>query len=155
MKLSKYCCGLLLSAVFVFFATAQSSNPQYDPALAKKLGADEYGMKNYVFVILKTGANKTTDRTFIDSCFVGHMQNIHRLVEDGRLVLAGSFGKNDKTFRGIFILNAKSFDEANELLQTDPAIKEKLLDVELYDWYGSAALGESLHVYDRIWKKKP
>lgn len=32
-----------------------ADKPKYDADLAKKLGADPYGMKNYVFVILKTG----------------------------------------------------------------------------------------------------
>lgn len=30
-------------------------NPVYDAALAEKLGADAYGMKSYVLVMLKTG----------------------------------------------------------------------------------------------------
>jgi hypothetical protein len=46
-------------------------------------------------------------------------------------------------------------DEAKELMQTDPAIKADLLDVELYDWYGSAALPEYLDASDKIWKEKP
>ena len=54
-------------------ALGQQANPALDTALAKKLGADEYGLKMYVMVILKTGGNKTTDKHFIDSCFMGHM----------------------------------------------------------------------------------
>lgn len=34
---------------------AQQKNPIYDSVLAAKLGADDYGMKKYVLVILQTG----------------------------------------------------------------------------------------------------
>lgn len=149
----------LFIAIALFYATviatAQSSNPIYDARLAEKLGADDYGMKNYVLVILKTGSNTTTDKAFIDSCFTGHMANIHRLVEMKKLIVAGPLKKNKNTYRGIFIFNTGSLEEAEILVQTDPAIKEKLLEAELYNWYGSAALPEYLSVSDKIRKKKP
>ena len=131
------------------------SNPNYDSALARKLGADDYGMKSYILVILKTGTNQTTDKAFINSSFRGHLDNINRLVKDGKMIVAGPLGKNDKTYRGIFILNAENFEEAEKLLQNDPAVKEGLLDTELYKWYGSAALPEYLESSDKIWKVNP
>ena len=131
------------------------SNPNYDPILAQKLGGDDFGMKSYILVILKTGSNTTTDKEIINSSFRGHLDNIARLVEQGIMIVAGPIGKNDKTYRGIFILNVKTIDDVKELLQTDPAVKEGLLDVELYNWYGSAALPEYLEYSDRIWKSKP
>ena len=129
-------------------------NPNYNASLAKKLGGDDYGMKGFILVILKTRTNTSTDRNFINEQFRGHMENINRLVDAGKMIVAGPLGENDKTYRGIFILNA-SMDEAKELMQTDPAIKADLLDVELYDWYGSAALPEYLDASDKIWKEKP
>lgn len=36
-------------------------NPNYDAALARKLGADDYGMKRYILVILRTGPSVTTE----------------------------------------------------------------------------------------------
>jgi uncharacterized protein YciI len=135
--------------------TGQETNPKYDSTLAKKLGADEYGMKRYILVILKTGSNETTDKLFIDSCFTGHMKNIGRLSELGHLIVAGPIAKNDNSFRGIFILDVKNMEEAEEMLLTDPAIKENLLDPDLYYWYGSAALPEYLETSDKIWKLNP
>lgn len=140
--------------VFVQFSPAQTVNPDYDSTLAKKLDADDYGMKSYVFVILKTGSNTTTDKAFIDSCFSGHMANIYRLVNEGKLIVAGPLGKNDNTYRGIFILNVKTIEEAQQIVQTDPAINSKLLDVDLYNWYGSAALSEYLESALKIGKYK-
>jgi len=139
--------------VFLFYlalALGQTEKPTYDSTLAKSLGADEYGMKSYVFVILKTGSNKTTDRTYTDSCFSGHLKNIKRMVDSGDLIISGPFWKNENSYRGIFILNVKTIEEANRLLQTDPAINANLLEVELYNWYGSAALSEYLKIADKI-----
>ncbi len=130
-------------------------NPNYDALLAQKLGADDYGMKRYILVMLKTGPNQTTDQSFINECFRGHLTNINRLADDGHLVVAGPLQKNDKSYRGIFILNVSTFDEAEDLLQTDPAIAEGLLDVKLFTWYGSAALPVYLESSDKIWKEKP
>lgn len=144
--------------ITVFLSTAacgQITNSAFDKTLSEKLGADEYGMKMYVFVILKTGDNKTQEKSFIDSCFAGHMANMERLSKANQLVVAGPFGKNDADFRGLFILNVKTIKEANLLLETDPAIKSNLLRAELYPWYGSAALPEYLDAHNKIWKTKP
>lgn len=132
------------------------SNPNYNKALAEKLGGDDYGMKSYYFVILKTGTNQITDKELINASFRGHMDNINRLVEEGKLIIAGPLGKNENNYRGIFILNnIKSIEEAEELLQTDLAIKNGLLAYEIFTWYGSAALPEYLPFSDKIWKSKP
>lgn len=132
------------------------SNPNYDKELAEKLGGDEYGMKMYYFVILKTGKNTTTDKDLISKSFKAHLENINRLVEEGKLIVAGPMGKNDNNFRGIFILNnVASKEEATALLQTDLAIKNQLLDFDIYEWYGSAALPEYLPASDKIWKFLP
>jgi uncharacterized protein len=129
------------------------ANPNYDQVLANKLGGDDYGMKSYFLVILKTGSNTTADKALTNESFKGHMDNINRLVKEGKLIVAGPLGKNEKTYRGIFILNnLKSTEEAKALLQTDLAIKNGLLDYEIFTWYGSAALPEYLPASDKIWK---
>lgn len=138
------------------YISNETNNPNFDAALAEKLGGDDYGMKSYIFVILKTGLNpSTSDKEEINNYFKGHMDNITKLVEQKKLVVAGPMGKNDLQYRGIFILsNVSSLEEAHKLLQTDPAIKSGLLDAELYNWYGSAALPEYLPFSDKIWKSK-
>lgn len=142
------------SVAYSYMSFTQTLNPEYDSALAQKWGADDYGMKSYVLAILKTGSNTTTDKYFIDSCFAGHMNNIMRLVEEGKLILAGPLGKNENTYRGIFIFNVPSIGEAEELVLTDPAINSKLLDADLYSWYGSAALPEYLDAALKVGKYK-
>ena len=132
-----------------------TTNPNYDPVLAEQLGADDYGMKSYILVLLKTGPNPGTDPDLVQSSFRGHMANIGRMVEEGKLVVAGPLGQNENSYRGIFILDVSTMEEAEELLQTDPAIKVGLLDADLYPWYGSAALSQYLEASDKIWKKQP
>ncbi len=132
------------------------ANPNFDPVLADKLGGDDFGMKSFILVILKTGKNQSADPSLVSSSFKGHLANINRLVDEGKLIVAGPLGKNENNFRGIFILNnIASIEEAREVLQTDPAIKNGLLDVDLYNWYGSAALPTYLELSDKIWKVKP
>ncbi len=144
--------ALLITILFSSLLTAQKPNPSYDSTLAKSYGADDYGMKSYVLVILKTGTNKTTDKVLIDSLFAGHLKNIGQLVQQNKLIVAGPLGKNEKNYRGIFILNIKSIEEAAAILETDPAIKEKLLEADIYSWYGSAALHEYIKVSEKISK---
>lgn len=151
---------LLLSVSITFgqskLADTLSPNLNYNRELAYKLGADEYGMKNYFLVILKSGTNTTKDTVLRENSFRSHLDNIDKLVKEGKLVVAGPLGKNENNYRGIFILsNIKTIDEANELLQTDLAIKNKLLDYDIYNWYGSAALQEYLPFSEKIWKLKP
>lgn len=147
---------VLLALLCQLSSLAQSKNPHYDSTLAARLGSDDYGMKKYVLVILKTGPNKSTDKKETSDAFGGHMANINRLVEEKKLVVAGPLAKNVKTYRGIFILDiAGGIEEAKTLLQTDPAIKAGFLEPELYIWHGSAALPEYLPASDKIWKTQP
>jgi uncharacterized protein YciI len=135
-------------------AIAQSENPKYNKSLADSLGSDDYGMKQYVLVILKTGSNKTADKQTRDSLFRGHMANINRLAQAGQLIVAGPLKANQRSYEGIFIFNVKTIEEGKQLLSTDPAFKAKLLDAELFEWYGSAALPLYLKSHELVEKKK-
>lgn len=140
----------LIMAVSMF---AQKTNPNYDADLAKRLGADDYGMKKFILVILKTGSNESSNKAAKDSCFAGHMKNMSTMVDNKQLIVAGPISKNEKSYRGIFILNLSTIEDAKKLLKTDPAINAKYLKPELYEWYGSAALSEYLDASDKVWKK--
>lgn len=58
------------------------------------------------------------------------------------------------TARDTLIKNP-NYDKAIALLQTDLAIKNELLDYDIYTWFGSAALPEYLPASDKIWKTNP
>ena len=56
---------VLYSFIFLLSQTtinAQSTNSKYDKHLADSMGADDYGMKMYVLVILKTGPVKIEEK---------------------------------------------------------------------------------------------
>ena len=136
--------------------TDKPKNPPFDAELAKKLGADDYGMKNYVLVILKTGPNdskiKGKER---DEAFKGHMTNIGQLADEGKLAVAGPFGKNDKAYRGLYIFNVATMEEAQKLVETDPAVKAGILIADMTPWYGSASLMATPEIHKKISKGNP
>lgn len=148
--------NIFLTLLFTLCCSVYSQEKiaTYDEKLAKELGADEYGMKNYVFCILKTGSNTTATSEEKKKYFEGHMANINRLAEEGKLVVAGPFMKNDKNYRGIFIFNCKTVEEAQKLVETDPAVQAKIFEVELTPWYSSAALMQVNKNHDKLAKTK-
>ncbi|GEM_PF-5567622 len=79
---------------------AQTTAP-YDSALAHRLGADRIGMKVYVMAFLKKGPNRNQDSVEAARLQAAHMANIHRMAEEGSLVLAGPF-MDDGDLRGIY-----------------------------------------------------
>ena len=124
----------------------------YDSILAKKLGADQYGMKHYVMAFLKTGPNQITDSIKRIEMQKAHLKNIIRLANEGKLIVAGPF-LDDQPIEGIFIFNIESIEEAKALTNTDPAIQSGELVMELRPWYGSAALVEVAALHQKIQKK--
>lgn len=50
----------------------------YDAELAKRYGADERGMRQYVLVVLKTGPTPVTDPEKRKAMFAGHFANMER-----------------------------------------------------------------------------
>ena len=143
---------IILCMCLVSFTTVKAQASTYDSTYAKRLKADDYGMKTYVFVMLKTGSNTSTDKAAKDKAFAGHMKNITRMADNGKLALAGPFSKGGE-HRGLFILNVATFEEANALLEEDTAIKEKYLEPELIMWYGSAAVQEIPELHKKLQKK--
>lgn len=125
----------------------------FDEALAKELGADDYGMRKYVMAFLKKGPNRTTDKDEAAKLQAAHMANIGKLAEESKLAIAGSFLDNGE-LRGIYIFNVETIEEAKKLTETDPAINAGSLVMELHPWYGSAALGLVNKNHDKISKVK-
>ena len=123
-------------------AVYESTSPvamEFDSLTATRYGADEYGMKKYVMAFLKRGPNRDLDSLKRMELQMAHLENIGKMAEAGKLVLAGPFF-GDGDLRGIYIFNVGSLKEAQELTNTDPAIQAGSLTMELKEWYGSAGL---------------
>ena len=124
----------------------------YDPALAAEVGADQYGMRQYVFAYLKKGPNRDLPKEEADQLQRAHLDNITRLAEEGKLILAGPF-MDDTDIRGIYIFAVESLEEAEKLAASDPAIQAGSLAMELHPWYGSAALMKVNEMHVKVAKE--
>jgi uncharacterized protein YciI len=124
-------------------------NPKFDAELAKKLGADKMGMKNYILVILRTGPTNVSEGKERDEIFKGHFANIHRLADEGTPVVAGPFD-GEGGWRGMFIFNVTTVEDAKALTATDPVVKSGLMVPEYHKLYCSAALMEVGGIHERI-----
>lgn len=120
-------------------AAAPADKAGYDPALAKRLGGNENGMRSYVLVILRTGPKPVPAGKARDAMFAGHFANIARLAAAGKLVLAGPFGEHNGDWRGLFLLAVDDVEQARLLTATDPVIAQGEMVADYHAWYGSAA----------------
>jgi len=150
--------------ILFFFATLSSDaqsdktsveSVQFDQQLANDVGADDYGMRSYVFVMLLTGPNdgKITDEKQRNKIFKGHFANMARLANEGKLVLAGPFIEANPR-RGLYIFNVKTIEEAKSLVVTDPAVAAGIFIADYTKYYGSAALMKLQSLHQKIQKVK-
>lgn len=150
-----FICSFLFLSITGFNAIAQTSisNPHYNAEAAKRTGADENGMRQYVLVILKTGSKRVPAGKERDAMFAGHFANINQLAKEGKLAIAGPFDGKE-AWRGLFILAVDNIDEAKKITETDPVITQGEMIAEYHLWYGSAALMEVANIHDTLSKNK-
>ncbi len=123
--ISIYCC-YFVSGVPVFCQ---------EQAKQEKAVSPTPKVEKYWFVMIKTGPRQDLDSASKTKLFEGHMANMKRLYEEGILKVAGPFGKNELNWRGIFIFDCKTKEEAEEITSTDPAVKAGLFVVDIVPWY--------------------
>jgi len=156
MKSKPLLAACLLISAFSFAQEKKAEKPKYNQELATSLGADQYGMKAYTIVMLTTGSVKIEDKTKMGELMKGHMANIGKLADEGKIVVAGPFlEKNKENYRGMFIFNTKSKEEAEQWVKTDPAVQAGVFSYEIFPWYGSAALPLYLKHHDEVSKENP
>jgi uncharacterized protein len=122
--------------ILLFAAFLQPAFSQKDSS-TKKL---EEKIKQFWLVVLKTGPKdkEITDSAERSKIFAGHFSNMGRLHSEGILKAAGPFGKNDFTWRGLFILDCKTKEEAENYVKTDPAVAAGIFIVDIVPWYSEA-----------------
>jgi uncharacterized protein YciI len=146
-------CLLVLAVTSRAQGTVDAPRSAYDPDLARSVGADDRGMRNYVLVVLKTGPRKVPAGAERDEMFKGHFANINRLAAEGKLALAGPLDGVDG-WRGLFVLAVPDIDEARRLVATDPVIVQGEMVAEYHTYYGSAALMLVRDAHDRVAKQR-
>lgn len=101
----------------------------------------QFDNEEYLFGLLSRGPNWTAENTpEIQKIQEGHMANINRMAQLGKLVAAGPI-LNDNNLSGIFLFRGVSMDEARALAAEDPAIKAGRLKLEILPWFGSKGIG--------------
>jgi uncharacterized protein YciI len=152
LLLKRVCAAAVLLGALGPAAAQDKPAVQYDAALAKSLGADDMGMRQYVLVILKTGPNKMADGEGRKKMFAGHFANINRLAAEKKLVLAGPLDGVEGR-RGIFVFNTPDIEEARKFVATDPVIVNGEMVAEYHRFFGSAALMAVNDIHAKIDKK--
>ena len=110
----------------------------------------EETIRRYWFVLLTKGEHRSQDSVTAAKIQAGHMENIRTLYGQGKIKVAGPFGKDDNqittTWQGIFIFDCDTKEEVEKLLQTDPAVSAGRLTYQIKQWYtapvGSFAPGK-------------
>ena len=142
-----------LALLCAFSAQAQEA-PAYDAAKAQAWGANDGGLRPYVFVLLKTGPKRMPDGPARDEMFKGHFANMERLAKEGLLVYAGPLD-GVEGLRGLFIFATKDMDAARRAVETDPVIVNGEMVAELHKHFGSAALMAVNEWHPKLIKPKP
>jgi len=157
--------AFLLASLTPVEAQQAPDDTAFDAELAAELGADDYGMRRYVMAFLKAGPNRDRAPEEARALQRAHLDNIRRMAEEGKLVLAGPFmddgddGHDDDDdghdIRGIYVFAVDSVEEAEALTATDPAVQAGSLVMELHPWYGSAALMKVNDIHAAIARTSP
>jgi uncharacterized protein len=123
----------ILSIIVLFMLFGISAYCQKD-STAKN---PEEKIKQFWLVVLKTGPKdkEITDTAQRNKIFAGHFGNMERLYNEGILKVAGPFGKNDFTWRGLFILDCKTKEDAENYVKTDPSIAAGIFVVDIVPWF--------------------
>lgn len=132
ISLALICCLSILSASYA-----------QDKGKSKKLKESDSienrqtpKIEKFWFIMLKTGPKQDFDSVTKAKLFEGHAANIKKLYYDGILKVAGPFGKNDFSWRGLFIFDCKTKEEAEKMVATDPAVEAGIFAYDIVPWYG-------------------
>ncbi|MBN3583231.1 hypothetical protein JYB64_12600 [Algoriphagus aestuarii] len=144
---------IIFASLMIISCGMSLGQSEYDPNLAEEVGADQYGMKKYVIAFLyrgdKVSEYSDEERSKLQE---GHLANINKMAEEGKLVMAGPFFGNEE-LRGLYFFAVESIEEAEALTETDPSIQAGVLKMELKEWYGSAALMKMNELHRKVAKE--
>lgn len=111
--------------------------PAAPPAAA---ATPTYTMRTYVVGFLRRGPNWTPEKTAeTQKLQEGHMANINRMAETGKLILAGPF--SDSTdLRGMFVFDLTDVEEAKAMAEQDPAVQAGRLVIDWHPWFSASGI---------------
>lgn len=96
--------------------------------------SDERPVRDYVFVLIKTGPLRAPTPEQSQEAMRGHFANMGRLAEEGKLLIAGPLiePRSDPDHRGIFVMDETETTRGLELAQTDPAVRMGVFTLSAY-----------------------
>jgi len=109
-------------------------HPWWSEPVMKKLTSPPQKSETAYLAFLVRGDKWTAEKTpATEAIQKAHLENIGKLAEMKKLVVAGPFGDNG-TLRGVFVFRTDSIDEARALANTDPAVKAGHLALQIHPW---------------------
>jgi uncharacterized protein YciI len=121
-------------------------------ALALAAAAQETTSLYYVVFLRPDPARKPLSKEEGERIQNAHMANIHKMAEDGLLAAAGPFENDPPPISGIFVMKAKSVDEARRIAGEDPTVREHRNTIDIHPWRTTAGIGDE---YFRLHKEHP
>lgn len=109
--------------LFAGFTSAQEKKEENTP---------KFELRQYYFVMLIKGPNRSHPDSVAKKIQEGHMANINKMAADGKLLCAGPFA--DDKGGGILVLDVKTEKEARQLIDKDPAVTAGRLVYEVRPW---------------------
>jgi uncharacterized protein YciI len=91
-------------------------------------------IRQYWFVLLTKGSNRSQDSLSAATIQMGHLANIKKLYMEGKIKVAGPFGE-EGDWQGLFIFDCPTKQEVEKLLQTDPAVAAGRMVYQIKSWY--------------------
>lgn len=123
-----------------------------DTSLIKQLGADDYGMRQYVLVFLKQGPTPVQDSIAKGKLLGEHLKYLADLMDQRKMLILGPILEENE-IGGICIYESSNVEEVRALAEADPAVKAGDLMVEAHPWYSSAAIMKLPEIHARLAKK--
>ena len=123
------CSLVVLVACLTAPAMAETaSSPAAQPAPAHR-------MKQYFFVLLRSGPDRSQSKEQAAKIQEGHMAHIRATAQSGKLQIAGPFDDENGDWRGILIYDVATLADARALCDADPAVKAGRLVCDIHGWW--------------------
>jgi uncharacterized protein YciI len=121
-------------------------------ALALAVAAQESTSVYYVAFLRPDPARKPLAKEEGERIQKAHMANIFKMAENGQLAAAGPFENDPPPISGVFVIKAKSLEEARRMADEDPTVREHRNTIDVHAWRAPAGIGDE---YFRLHKEHP
>lgn len=91
---------------------------------------------NYYVFIYFPGPNWLANQPMVKQPLAGHFRYMNRLETEEKLVLGGGF-TDDSGAMGILFVSG--LEEAREIIENDPAVKEGIVTAQIHPYYVTVA----------------